>query len=52
MDNKTPRNIYSKLSICSSNRKVYSYLTLDDEIKLGIIKHLAEIMQVLRMEKR
>ena len=28
------------------------FLNLDDEIKLGIIKHLTEIMQVLSPEKR
>jgi hypothetical protein len=38
--------------LISSSRRKVPLANLDDEIKLGVVKHLAEIMEVLSKEKR
>ena len=50
--NSIQKSICLESSTCSSNRKVSPLLYADDEIKLGIIKHMANIMKVLSPEKR
>ena len=52
LENSTLSNIFLELLINFSKKKVLKISNIDDEIKLGIIKNLADIMQVLSIEKR